>query len=156
MKVFNSPLLFAEHLIKMAVKESVALHEGLEKSVKLIEKSAKDEIGHLQPAVGNYNAWAELTDVTKADKEAKGYVFNEDYNPLYRTGGLQDSISHEVGELEAVTGSTSELMPFFEYGTSKMPPRPVIGPAAFKNREKIKSIIGLAAFGGIAGIKTDV
>lgn len=151
MKIFTSPQQFAEHLLKAATQEVMALQVALEKAAKLIEKSAKKEIGHLQPQVGSFNAWDELADSTKDDKSRKGYVINEEYNPLLRTGELRDSIQHEVKELEAVVGSTSPIMSYHEFGTSKMPPRPVLGPAAYKNKEKIRAIIGAAAITGMIG-----
>lgn len=151
MKIFSSPLKFAEHLLMVAAKEYEILHGGLEIAATLIEKSAKKEIGHLQPEVGPFNAWDELADSTKEDKARKGYYFNEDYNPLLRTGELHDSISHEVEGLEAVIGSTSPIMVYQEFGTSSIPPRPVLGPAVYKNKEKIEAIIGSVAIGGFVG-----
>lgn len=151
MKTFNNPLKFAEYLASLAVKETLALQAGLKQAAKLVEKEAKKEIGHLQPEVGPFQKWEELAESTKEDKERKGYVFNDEYNPLLRTGELHDSISHEVKGYEAAIGSTSEIMPYHEFGTVKMPARPVLGPAAFKNKEKIRAILGAAAFSGLIG-----
>jgi hypothetical protein len=36
-------------------------------------------------------------------------------------------------------------MVFHEFGTSKMPPRPVLGPAAFRNKLAIQRLVGEAA-----------
>ena len=143
---------FTRHLLVAATAEIAALQEGLEVAAKLIESSAKKEIGHLQPEVGPFNAWDELAESTQIEKERLGYVFNDDYNPLLRTGELRDSIQHEVRPLEAIVGSRSMIMAYQEFGTSRgIPPRPVLGPAAYKNKEKIRAIIGAAAISGIVG-----
>ena len=42
-------------------------------------------------------------------------------------------------------------MVFHEFGTPTMPPRSVLGPAVFKNREKIEKILGRAIVEGILG-----
>lgn len=153
MKTFESPLLFAEELLKLAAAEVIVLQSGLKKVTKIIEKTAKREIGHLQPAVGSFEAWPELAESTKDDKERLGYVFNDDYNPLLRTGELQDSIKSEVKGLEGVVGSNSDIMVYQEFGTRTIPARPVLGPAAFRNKKKIKEIVGIAAVSGMLGSK---
>jgi HK97 gp10 family phage protein len=138
---------FADHLLKASVGEVIALQKGLEKCAVLVEKTAKSELGTYQPEVGPFQNWEELADVTKDDRVRLGYTEND---PLLRSGNLQESITHEVAGLEAIIGSTSPVMAYQEFGTDKIPPRPVIGPAAFRNKEKIKNIIGVAAITGIA------
>jgi HK97 gp10 family phage protein len=142
---FGSMGQFAEHLLTAATAEAIALHNGLEKCAKLIEKTAKAEIGHYQPAVGPFQDWAELADCTKDNRTRQGYTEND---PLLRTGELRDSITHETAGLEAIIGSTSPVMAYQEFGTPSIPPRPVIGPAAFRNKAKIQKIIGLSAISG--------
>jgi HK97 gp10 family phage protein len=148
-KTFASPALFAVHLAEIAAKEALVLHEGLKAVAKVVEKTAKAELGHLQPAAGPFNEWEELAESTKAAKEKAGHVYNKDYNPLLNTGELYASIKHEVNGLEAIIGSTSPVMVYQEFGTSHIPPRPVIGPAAFKNKKLIHAILGAAAVSGI-------
>jgi HK97 gp10 family phage protein len=143
---FSSMAHFADHLLTAAVKEVLVLHEGLEKCAALIEKTAKAELGTYQPQTGPFQDWAELTDATKTDRVQQGYTEND---PLLRSGELRDSISHETGGLEAVIGSTSPVMAIQEFGTSTIPPRPVLGPAAFRNKEKIQRILGAAALSGL-------
>lgn len=152
MNTFTSLLAFAEHLVKVAEREVVFIDTGLEECAKLIEKSAKKEIGHLQPEVGPFPAWAELAESTIDDKARHGYLYSADGNPLLRTGALEESISHKVNPLEAIIGSTSPIMVYHEFGTIKMPMRPVIGPAAYKNKDKIKAILGSAVIAGFYGI----
>ena len=64
---------------------------------------------------------------------------------------MRDSITHEVHGLEAVIGSTDPKMVYHEFGTAKMPPRPVMGPAAFRNKDFILKVIGKAAMSGLVG-----
>ena len=113
-----------------------------------IENTAKNKIGHYQSESGPFQEWPELADSTKADRLNKGYDPDE---PLLREGTLRDSIQHEVGGLEAVIGSKSDIAAYQEFGTNRIPPRPFIGPAAFENKEKIERIIGEAAVAGIVG-----
>lgn len=151
MKTFDNLGKFAEHLAKTIIAQELAIKAALEKSARIVEREAKREIGHLQPEVGPFQDWEELADSTKEDKERKGYVFNSDYNPLLRTGELRNSISHEVKGHEAAIGSTSQVMVYQEFGTSKIPPRAVLGPAIYKNKEIIKIILGSAVITGIIG-----
>jgi phage gpG-like protein len=154
MKQFSSLLQFSEHLMKAATVEILAISKGLEVSAKAIQAEAKNEIGHLQSAVGPFPEWEELADSTKAEKERLGYVFNKDYNPLLRTGELiRDSIEYEVNmeSLEAIIGSKEPVAAFQEFGTDRIPPRPFIGRAAFILGPKIAKIFGDATMIGIAG-----
>lgn len=142
---FGSMAHFAEHLLSVAAGEVLALHEGLEKCAKLVEKTAKEEIGEYQPSSGPFPAWPELADSTKEERVRLG--FTED-DPLLRTGELRDSITHETNGFEAIIGSTNPVMAYMEFGTPTVPARPVIGPAAYRNKERIRAIIGAAAISG--------
>jgi len=152
-KFFASPQKFAEHLFNAATAEIFAIREGLVKVAEVVEKEAKNEIGHLQKAKGPFPAWEELADATKAEKERLGYVYNRDYNPLFRTGELRASIQSEINmsELYAIVGSKSPIAAYQEFGTTYIPPRPYIGPAFYKNRGLIAKIFGKAVLVGIAG-----
>ncbi len=152
MKEFKSPEEFATHLLKMAGFTPVILQAGLTTAAKLIKNSAKEELGHLQPQVGPFSAWEELKDSTKKEKERLGYKFNDEYNPLVRTGELLDSYQYRTAPLEAVIGSKLDTAYWHEFGTTKMVERPVLGPAAFKNKEKIKEIMGLEITSGLFGV----
>lgn len=128
----------------------VALHEsiknGLEEAARRIAETAKDEVGHYQESVGPFNKWDDLADSTEADKARKGFPAEA---PLERTGEFRDSWQFEVNGLEAVVGSKDEKAPWFEFGTAKMPPRSVLGPAVIHNGDFIRRIIGRAAVAGI-------
>lgn len=148
MKEFGSLGQFAAHLLAVEAAEVLALHHGLKEVANAVEATAKAEIGHYQPAVGGFGAWPELADSTKADRVRQGFSEND---PLLRTGELRDSIGHEIEGLEAIIGSESDVMVWQELGTKHIPPRPVLGPAAIVNEEKIREILGRAAARGLLG-----
>lgn len=138
-KTFDSISGFVMHLAAAELALRAGEHRALEAAAKLIEKEAKAEIGAYQPEVGPFVAWAALADSTVKDRVHQGFAPDE---PLLRTGGLRDSIGHEIAGSEAAVGSTSDVMVYQELGTSRMPPRPVLGPAAYKNLEKVGKLLG--------------
>lgn len=151
MKEFHSLEAFAGHLAKQAIVADAFIHEGLDRAAKLVETTAKSEFGHYQPQTGPFPEWPELADSTQEQREAMGYTPND---PLYRTGSIRDSVSRAVHGLDAVVGSTSDLMIYHEFGTSRMPARPVFGPAVFRNRKEIQTLVGLGAFLGVIGARS--
>jgi len=130
----------------------IALQEHAEKALKeaaeRIKKTAQDEIGFYQPAIGPFEAWADLAESTEQDKSRLGFPTNA---PLERTGKMRDGITAEAEGMEAIIGSKDETLAFHEFGTEKMPPRPVLGPAVVHNEKFIKRIIGTAAVDAICG-----
>lgn len=158
MTTFDSLDGLAKHLATLATTAAgigVALQTGLEKVAATIEKEAKAEIGTYQPAVGPFPAWEKLSFTTLEGwgpfpgKIELGYAPPD--NPLKRTGDMRDSIGHYVEPLVAVIGSTDKTMVFHEFGTTKMPARPVLGPAAFKSKDAITALIGAAVVSGLIG-----
>ena len=105
-------------------------------------KEAKGYIGNLQEGGLAIDGWQELAESTKRDKERKGYVYNQDYNPLYRTGALKDSIGYKVAGSDLSVGSTSDIMIYQEMGTLYIPPRSVLGLAFYKNKIHIERTLG--------------
>ncbi|KAG0167309.1 hypothetical protein DFQ30_006189 [Apophysomyces sp. BC1015] len=148
MKEFGSLEALAHHLMSETVSGLSQVKRGLELSAELIEETAKSEIGEYQEAVAMFPAWAPLAALTEADKASKGYPPN---SPLLRTGEMQDSIRYDAGEWEATVGATDPNMVFHEFGTQTIPPRPVIGPALYRNLEQIQKLIGNAAAAGLVG-----
>lgn len=151
MKEFSSLAEFGLHLAKVAAVEDVFIHEGLDRAAALIEREAKREFGVYQPATGPFPEWPELAESTQERRENLGYTPND---PLLMSGATKASVSRETHGMDAVVGSTSDLMIYHEFGTSRMPARPVFGPAAFRNRKAIESLIGEAAFLGIIGARS--
>lgn len=150
MRDFGSLMEMSLFLATRPIEIAIELHHGLDKLGARIEKTAKDEFGRYQSATGPFGAWPELADSTKDDRVHQGFSEND---PLLRTGELRDSISHKVdhGALELAVGSPDEKMVFHEFGTSKMPARPVLGPAAFRNKSAIQRLVGAAVVAGLVG-----
>jgi phage gpG-like protein len=145
---FKSLGSLALHMASQEVALLASLHAGLEKCAVKVETTAKDEIGHYQAGIGPFPAWADLADSTEEQKAKKGYPSDA---PLLATGEMQNSITHTTHLLEAVIGSTDKKMVYHEFGTLKMPPRPVMGPAVLRNREYIRRVLGAATVAGLIG-----
>ncbi|EON13155.1 bacteriophage-like protein [Pandoraea sp. SD6-2] len=148
MKEFGDLASFAAHLGTMAAATDRSLHHGLKKVAVVIEKRAETKFGHYQTSVGPFSAWAPLAEATKADRVASGFTPDD---PLLRTGSLRDSIGHQVSHLEAIIGSPDDRMVWQELGTDKIPPRPVLGPAAVESKKEIERIVAGAAVSGLLG-----
>lgn len=131
-----------------APEMAIELGHGLERIAKRIEATAKAEMGVYQDEAGPFPAWPELADSTKDERVKLGFTEND---PLRRTGETAETISHEVEGLEAVIGSPDEKMLWFEFGTDRMPARPVLGPAAFHNKDVIRMLVGAALVSGLVG-----
>lgn len=144
-----SPLEFSEKLKELIAVEKIAMTTGLEVVAISIEEEAKKEIGKYQEQKGSFPEWQELAESTIKEKERLGYGPPD--NPLLRTGEMRDSIKHEVMGHEAIIGSNSPIIGYHEYGTSKMPARPVIGPAAFSKKRFIGRCIGAYVVSGFLG-----
>ncbi len=143
---FTSFGAFALHLVTLQSQQLREQEKGLEKVATAIEKTAKSELGVYQPAAGPFSAWPALAESTKEDRSAKGFPADE---PLLRTGTLRNSISHQVKGSHAAVGSTSEVMVAQELGTARIPPRPVLGPAAIRNKKVIQKVLGRAVLNGL-------
>lgn len=144
----------AKMLERTAAVEFV-LEAALHRIGAHVEKEAKEEIGEYQEAVGPYPAWAPLAETTlngwrgHPGKIELGYAPPD--NPLLREGDLRDSISYTVEHLAVSIGSSSDVMLYQEQGTATIPPRPVLGPAAFKSKHVIEKLVGAALMVGLIG-----
>lgn len=145
---FSSLGHFAAHLLKLQVGVALEAHQGLEKAATAIEKTAKEEVGTYQRAIGPYGAWPELAESTKKQRVEQGYSEND---PGLRSGAMRDSISHHTSMNEAVVGSDDQHLVWFELGTDKQEPRAVLGPAVEHNHHVIRKIMGRAFVRGLLG-----
>lgn len=148
MKEFTSLGQFALHLLSLQAATSISLHRGLEKVAAAVEKTAKAEIGTYQQAIGPFPSWDPLAEVTKKQRLDLGYTEDD---PGLRDGSMRDSIERKVERLEAVIASDDQNLVWFELGTSKQPPRPVLGPAVEHNHDVIRKELGLALVRGLLG-----
>jgi hypothetical protein len=128
-----------------------------------IRDIAIHKLGHYQSAVagpmGIYPGWAELKDSTKERRLSAGHTPND---PLLETGlgaiSIQSSPPMKVEEgVEFVIGyvadvDSSKYMPYHEIGLptsgepDRMPPRPVLGPAAIEVMEEVGGVVGQICF----------
>jgi len=148
-KRFNSFKEYAFQFERIAVETPIAERRFLELVGEIVEKTAKSKFGHYQLAVGPFPEWEQLKESTKADRLRKNFSEND---PLYRTGKLRDSISHKVhmGAVKSVEiGSPDPVMLWQELGVKQnnLPPRPVLGPAMYANRQVIATLAGEMMFG---------
>lgn len=111
----------------------------LEVAASQIMETARDEFGVYQKGIDEFVAWAPLAESTKAERTRLGYTPDD---PLLRSGALQASVVYEVHGLDAVIGTPSQIGFWHEFGTSRMPPRPVFGPALARNMGFLGSVLG--------------
>lgn len=144
---FDSLEALANHLTQETVGGLVNTKKGLEAAAQLLEETAKAEIGNpamFSTEAGGFGPWPHLADATearKAEKEA----------PLLETGQMRDSITHETKGWEATIGATDPKMAYHEFGTGRVPARPVFGVALYTQLDKIQKLIGNAAVSGLVG-----
>ena len=122
---------FAAQLKRAVETKDARIQAFMSESMAVVEHRAKANIGHLQPQKGPFTAWAPLAPSTVADKRRKGFDFTADHSPLFRTGGLRDSIYTVIAGKKAGVGSDSPIAAYQEYGTSRIPARPFIAPALY-------------------------
>ena len=64
--------------------------------------------------------------------------------PRVDTGRLRASITHRLGEDYAEVGTNVEYGERLEFGTSRMPPHPFLGPALEQNAKEIEEFVSQA------------
>jgi hypothetical protein len=141
-------LELAAKLGEIALQQHEMEHRILEKAAVLVEKRAKEKVGEYQEQAGPFVAWQELADATKEGRLKQGYTEDD---PGLRSGEMRDSIEHEVQVPEAHVGSDDDKLVWFELGTSKQPPRSVLGGAVVDEMEKIIEIVGESAVAALVG-----
>jgi phage gpG-like protein len=62
--------------------------------------------------------------------------------PLLETGELQNSIECNSDHKEAYVGSDNPKLEWHEFGTSRIPARPVLGGALIACEHEIKEMLG--------------
>ena len=152
---FSSFNGLANHLRTHAVKSYKArVNQELTEIGEAIADDARKSVGIYQQPVGQYPGWAPLKPSTLLTKISKGHGKGGDPNtPLYATGKFQRDISYRVNKSkQTVTiGTKKDYIIYTELGTSKMPPRPVFGPAAARTLPKRLKSVEKAAYNGLAG-----
>jgi hypothetical protein len=131
-----------------AIALELVLQEGLDRTLRVIKRQAASKIGSYQDASGGFPEWAPLSEVTISRKSASGFAVP---SPLLATGAMLASFDHESNGLEGVAGAKDPKAVYHETGTSRMPARPVWGPAAYESRDAIQALLGAAVVAGISG-----
>lgn len=140
---------FSAHLIQSAALGEVVAHHVVDKAAKIVQADAKARIGMYQDGIGGFTAWANLADSTVTDRISKGFSPDE---PLLRTGELRDSIEAKSSGNEAVVGSSDIVALYQECGTSKIPPRPFLGPAGYASQSNIGTMTAETMVAWVGGI----
>ena len=137
---------FAAFLLRLPEAVRQAEHRGLEHGALLIEAEAKAIIGQ------ELQQWPALADSTVAQKAARGQTGRvSSTDPLFATGELRATISHQIEGNVAVIGTPDEVGVYQEVGTDRIPPRPFLSTAAFRKGEAAANAIGAAVGHAIAG-----
>lgn len=145
---FSSPKQFAAHLIRLAAESHAVMHHAVTISADEIKDTAQGIIGQYQDAIGPYPKWEDLADSTEAEKARLGYSVDA---PLLRTGEMQKSIEQRTIGTEAEIGSNDRKMIWHELGTDRMPPRPVLGPAAMHSKDRVAHFVGKTTLAWLSG-----
>lgn len=156
-----------------SLEELAAELEQVQKNLKpmfegillMVGEDAKEDarerlIGRLRPlsAVPPFPGWPPLADSTIAIKTAQGLGKNG--NPrsmLYATGAMHDDVGFRVSKKDkrVAIGTNIPYAAAHEYGNSRVPPRPFLGPALVRTVQKLyprmerifcRTLSGLRAF----------
>jgi hypothetical protein len=135
----------ASIFVRAGVAMPMASREAIEKAADMVLEQIRSEPGEYQTGAGPFASWAPLALSTLADKAYQGLPSP---SPELRTGDLRDSYEKTiVSNHKAEVGSDSDVAVYQELGTSKMPPRSIIGLAAAKKEHEIWQITGRLFFG---------
>jgi hypothetical protein len=134
---------FSNFMQKVADSHQRYQHSVLVEIGAYLEEYSKSMIGHLQSGSYSIPSWKELAPITKVEKTAKGFVFNEEFNPLFRTGVLHDSISYSVVLNQVFIGSSDPVSIDHELGAPhrNLPQRSFLGLAMFKSKIALEKVL---------------
>jgi len=147
MRGFSGIPAFLGDLAAVSAELDTVRRRALEKAAVIIETDAKESLGTY------VNDWPELAESTQEARARAGYSADE---PLLRSKTLQGAIRHELdGSRRVLIGipdddateepegaRVSDVAVWMEEGTSEAPPRPFMGPAAFRKGPEIAEQIG--------------
>lgn len=125
----------AAKMMTMEADVRAAMEQGVVRGSRMMAKVSKNIIGHEQ------SSWAPLAPATIAQK-AKGNT------PLLETGEYKASITWEAPFWEGVNvcagwiGTNDPKAVWQEFGTARIPPRPVFGLVAMGRGEQAAQIVG--------------
>ena len=143
---FDSIDAFLAHLATLEAAVEAAQRKGETEAGKQLVRHAQAMIG------AEDEKWAPLAAATVAEKERYGWTGRVSAtDPLLRTGEYRLSFSFRVDERGLLWGTDDPIGPYMEWGTIKMPARPVVSLTMFRHGEAAAYLIAgymLAAFAG--------
>jgi phage gpG-like protein len=126
----------------MKIELDAIEHAVIVRACQLVCEAARDAIGK------EHDYWPALQPETVAERLRAGYAADQ---PLLRTGELKNSISWRAEGLTGLVGSDNDKAVYHELGTSSIPPRPFLVPAAQQMEHRIVDMAGRAAAAVIGG-----
>jgi hypothetical protein len=125
----------AQHLERSALRADADLAVVVKAHAEFGAGVARRYIGHLQPSLtvpaptpAYFPAWEPLAAATVDDKAGLGFG-PPDYEPLRRTGEMEESIEGVAAGLTGGIVSTDPKMVHHEFGTAHMPARSTLARA---------------------------
>ena len=158
MKTYQSFGAMARAFERISLEMDAGFAVAMEKSAVLVETAAKAEIGHYQREdMGPFSPWPELQESTKrahafAIADGRAAPDAGINTPELVTGKMREDIGH-VSTPEGFEVGGDEILKFQELGTSRIPPRPVLGPALYRSTPAILAIVGEMTESTLAGEK---
>lgn len=165
MREFKSIAAFLRFMETMPAKMLTAGNLGLADAARLIQETARAEMGHYQGPAGPFAAWPELAGSTQEEREKLGFTPND---PELRNGELCDAIEMAAGDGRAAVGVPNRMVgdgsrqnPIRdigqvaidqEFGTSRTEPRSFIGSAAFRKTHEAVDLVAGSVAATLAGL----
>jgi HK97 gp10 family phage protein len=119
---------YARHLGRVVARMPAAKERGLLKAGHVVAERAKSKLGTYQAG------WPPLKPETIARKATGD-------SPLLETGAMRNTIAEHASPAKATITVGGPAL-WQELGTSKMPPRPFMGPALRESAGEIEAAIG--------------
>jgi len=141
---FASPGAFGSFLAKTTLAMPMAYSAALNAAADIVLERARSEPGEYQRGAGPFPSWQPLAQSTLDDKARGGWPSP---SPLLRTGEMAASYEKSVGATVAYVGSNDDKAVWQEFGTSKIPPRSVIGIAGARSESEIHALTGRIFYG---------
>lgn len=150
---FQSFGQLAVHLQSQAIRDyKINMRKSLKEVGEVVSAEARKSVGVYQSGIGPFPAWAGLADSTIERKSRSGLGMGGNPNtPLYATGRFKQSIAYKAENQSVTIGTNVPYIVHTEVGTSKMPPRPVFGPAALRALPRLLPCIAAAGACAVAG-----
>lgn len=130
-------MTFGEYA-KFLREQSEIVETELSEICAVVAENAAIEARHM---VGNKQAgWEDLSAATVEVKRKLGFSA-PDYQPLLRSGKMRDSIEWISTSMGGAIGSNDKVMFWQELGTTKMPPRPLLGQAVLRMMPLLEQLL---------------